>query len=110
MKKMVLLLSAILVASALPSFASAQSYEQGRILKWNTEAYGKHGNVTRNAAIYYVRLGKTVYRITRGTTKPDPNLQVGQLVQCRVEKDHMFLRGEKGKEVRYSIVGATESE
>lgn len=86
--------------------AAAQSYQKARILKWDVEAYGKHGNVTRNAAVYYIQIDNTVYQVTRGTTKSEPNLSVGKQVQCRIEKDHMFIPDEKGKEAKYSIIGA----
>jgi hypothetical protein len=88
----------------------AQSNQQGKILKWDIEAYGKHGNVTRNAAVYYIHIGNTVYQATRGTTKSDANLASGKQVQCRIEKDQMFIPDEKGKEVKYSIIGASEAQ
>jgi hypothetical protein len=98
--------------SLLSSFAPcyAQSYQQGRILRWDTEAYGKHKTVSRNAAVYYVQVGKIVYQITCGTTKPEANLTSGQDVQCRIEKDQMFIPGEKGKDVKFSIIGSSEAQ
>jgi hypothetical protein len=89
--------------------SNAQSYQQGKILKWDTEAYGRHGNVTRNAAVYYVQVGSVIYQVTRGTTRPEANLVSGQKVQCRIEKDHMFIPGEKGKEVNLSVIGSAEA-
>ena len=84
----------------------AQTSQAGKILKWDTEAYGKHGNVTRNAAVYYIQIGDTVYQVTRGTTKPEPNLGSGQQVQCRIEKDRMFVSSGQGKELKLSIIGS----
>jgi hypothetical protein len=104
MKKLILLFSTVLCAFAV----LAQSYQQGKILKWDIEPYGKHGHVTRNAAIYYIQIGSTVYQVTRGTTKPEATLASGKQVQCRIEKDRMFIPGEGGKEVKYSIIGASE--
>jgi hypothetical protein len=105
-KTFVLLFSVVLfVASAF-----AQSYQQGKILKWDIEPYGKRGGVTRNAAVYYIQVANTVYQITRGTTKPDPNLSSGKVVNCRTEKDQMYFPGDNGKEVKYAIIGATETQ
>jgi hypothetical protein len=87
----------------------AQSYQQGKVLKWDVEPYGKHGNVTRNASVYYIQIGNTVYQVTRGTTKQEANLASGKQVQCRIEKDHMFIPNEDGKEVKYSVIGASET-
>src|SRR5216684_1567162 len=102
MRKGTLILGTVLFAFV----AVAQSYQQARIVKWDVAAYGKQGNVTRNAAVYYIQIDNTVYQVTRGTTKSEPNLSVGKQVQCRIEKDHMFIPDEKGKEVKYSIIGA----
>jgi hypothetical protein len=102
MKRTVALLL-LFLAFCAPS--CAQSYQPGKILKWDTEAYGRHGNVTRNAAIYYIQVGNIVYQVTRGTTRPEANLVSGQQVQCRIEKDHMFIPGEKGKEVKFAVIG-----
>jgi hypothetical protein len=88
----------------------AQSYQPGRILKWDTEAYGRHGDVTRNAVVYYIQVANIVYQVTRGTTRPEANLVSGQQVQCRIEKDHMFIPGEKGKEVKFAVIGSSEAQ
>jgi hypothetical protein len=106
MRKAILLFAALLCAGAV----LAQSYEQGKILKWDIEPYGRHGHVTRNAAIYYIQIGNTVYQVTRGTTKPEDNLASGKQVQCRIEKDRMYIPGKEGKEVKYSIIGASETQ
>jgi hypothetical protein len=106
MKRTVVLL-VLFFAFCTPSYT--QSYQQGKILKWATEAYGRHGNVTRNAAIYYIQIGNIVYQVTRGTTRPEADLVSGQKVQCRIEKDHMFMPGEKGKEVKFDVIGTSEA-
>jgi hypothetical protein len=84
----------------------AQSSQTGTIVKWDTEAYGKHGGVTRNAAVYYIQIADTIYQVTRGTTKPEANLASGQKVQCRIEKDHMFVSSGQTKELKFSIIGS----
>jgi hypothetical protein len=106
MRKATLMFAIVLCAVT----AFAQSSQQAKILKWDIEPYGRHGNVTRNAAVYYIQIGNTVYQATRGTTKPEPNLSIGKQVQCRIEKDHLFIPDEKGKEVKYSIIGASEAQ
>ena len=106
MRKSALLLSVLFCVIAV-SAQSTQSYVSGKILKWDVEAYGKHANT--KAAVYYLQIGKTVYRITRGTTKPETNLAADQNVQCRIDNDRLFVPGAKGKEVKYSIIGASEA-
>lgn len=84
----------------------AQSSQTGRIVKWDTEASGRHGNITRNAAVYYIQIADTIYQVTRGTTKPEAGLASGQHVQCRIEKDHMFVSSGQSKELKFSIIGS----
>ena len=84
-----------------------QSYQQGKILKWDTEPYSQNAHILRNGVVYYVQIDRTVYQITRRTTKPDTNLVAGQGVRCRVEKDRMFISAENGKETKYAIIGAS---
>lgn len=101
--RVVRVLTALLIL-AVP--IHAQSSQTGKIIKWDTEAYGKHGNVTRNAAVYYIQIGHTTYQVTRGTTKPEAGLESGQEVQCRIEKDRMFVSNGQSKELKFSIIGS----
>jgi len=100
MRNATLLLATMLFSAAV----LAQSDQQGKILKWDIESYGKHRHVTRNAAIYYIQIGKTVYQVTRGTTNPETSLTSGKQVQCRIEKDRIR------KEVKYTIIRASETQ
>jgi hypothetical protein len=93
------------------SGAAQQGYDQGTILKWAVEAYGKNKEASQNAAVYYVQVGANVYRVTDGKTKPGSNAaNVGKPVQCRVKKDHMFVVDQKVKEVKYSIIGVSAAQ
>jgi hypothetical protein len=85
------------VAMLLAAPIHAQTTQAGKILKWDTEAYGKHGNVTRNAAVYYIQIADTIYQVTRGTTKPEPSLGSGQQVQCRIEKHQCSFLSDRAK-------------
>ncbi len=111
MKRRVNALFAVLMCAAA---AFAQSYQQGKILKWAIEPRNHIEGTTYNQLVYYIQIDNTVYQVTRkGPTlhafKPDPNLSSGKLVQCRINKDQMFIPGEKGKEVKYAIIGEEES-
>jgi len=99
---------AAVVVVLLCSISAFTQDQRAKLLKWDVEPYGRHGNVTRNAAIYYIQVGNTIYQVTRGTTRPESYLVVGKPVQYRIEKDRMFIPDEKGKEVKFSIIGASE--
>lgn len=96
-----------MLALSLSAATYSQSSQQGTILKWNTEAYAKHGNVTRNAAVYYIQIANTIYQVTRGTTKPESNLASGMKVHCRIEKNQMYVAVGQEKESKFSIIGSS---
>jgi hypothetical protein len=87
-----------------------QANQAGKILKWDTEPYSQSAHIVRNGVIYYIQIGKTIYKVTRRTTRPDTNLVTGQLVRCRVDKDSMFISGDRGKDQKYKILGAAAAE
>jgi hypothetical protein len=107
MKKLML---ALVMGMTFAVAAIAQSSDQGTILKWDVEAYGKQKQETRNAAVYYVQIGDQVYRATQGNTKPGPLAStVGKVLQCRVKKDSLYITDEKGKQLKYSIIGVSKA-
>ena len=85
----------------------AQSYQQGTIVKWDTETYASTKFHPLNAVVYYVQVADTVYLVTRKNKKPESGLASGQEVQCRIEKDQMFVVNAQRKEVKFSIVKKT---
>jgi hypothetical protein len=105
----VMLLALLLFATASASSQTIhpQSYQQGRILKWDTQPYAKNAQMIRNGVVYYIQIGQTVYQVTRRKTKPDTNLVAGQNVSCRIDKNEMFISVGSGKEAKYTILGAS---
>ena len=97
---------AIALGLSLCAAAYSQSSQEGTILKWHTEAYAKHGNVSRNAAVYYIQIANTIYQITRGTTRPESYLASGMKVRCRIEKSQMYIAAGQEKETKFSIIGS----
>jgi hypothetical protein len=87
-----------------------QAYQTGKILKWDTEPYSQSAHIVRNGVVYYIQVGTTIYQVTRRTTKPDTNLVAGQQLKCRVDKDSMLIPDDRGKEVKYKILGASTAE
>jgi len=85
----------------------AQSYQQGKIVKWDTESYGNTKFHPLTAVMYYVQVGHTVYRVTRENKKPESGLASGQEIQCRIEKNQMFVLNGQKEEVKFSIVMKT---
>ena len=87
-----------------------QSYQTGKILKWDTEPYSQSAHIVRNGVVCYIQVSRTVYQVTCRTTKLDTNLVVGEQVQCRVERDSLFIPVDRGKEQQYKILGASAAE
>lgn len=97
----------ITLVLSLGATAYSQSSQDGTILKWDTEAYAKHGNVTRNAVVYYIQIANTIYQVTRGTTKPESYLASGMKIRCRIEKNQMYIAAGQEKEGKFSIIGSS---
>jgi hypothetical protein len=87
----------------LTSAALAQTYEAGSVLKWEKKSYSQSAHIIRNQTVYTVRAGDVTYQIARRSDKVE--MAVGQQLKCRVEKNHLFVLNEKGKEMKYDIVG-----
>ena len=85
----------------------AQSYQKGTIVKWRTGADGSTKFHPLNAVFYYVQVADSIYLITRYNQKPENGLANGQEIQCRIERDQMFVVNGQGKEVKFSIVKKT---
>jgi hypothetical protein len=90
----------LLIVFFVTAVILAQSYQTGKILHCDTD-------IKRNATVCSIHIENTIYRVTRGTGKPFTNLSSGQQVNFRIEKGHMFIRDETGKEVKYSITTTT---
>jgi len=81
----------------------AQSWKTGTIVKWEVKAYSQSAHITRNRVVYSVKIDKTVYQITRNRDKDE--IATGQQVECRLEKTHFFVRDDRGREIKYEVVG-----
>ncbi len=77
----------------------AQSYKTCDVTMWTNESYG-----TRNQIVYFVRVGKSNYKIAR--PGPDVEMNAGERIYCRVDKGYMFIRDSKGQVNKSEIVEA----
>jgi hypothetical protein len=98
---------AFVFSLVLPAPMSAQTYEAGRVLKWESRSYSQSAHITRNQIVYWVQVSSATYQIANRRDKPE--MAVGQQVKCRVEKNHLFVLNEKAKETKYDIVGVDSS-
>jgi hypothetical protein len=86
------------------SAARAQVYEAGSVVRWEKKSYSQSAHIIRNQTVYTVVVGDLTYQIARRSDKVEMN--AGQQLKCRVEKGHLIVLNEKGKETKYDIVGA----
>ena len=94
----------VCIAICLVAMALAQSYDSGTVVKWEKEAYAASSvHPAGNHIVYSIKVGAATYRVARRTAKLE--MAMGQQIQCRVEKNSMIVRDEKGKETKYEIVG-----
>jgi hypothetical protein len=93
----------LLVTCLVVTASEAQDYETGTVLKSEMRPYSPSADVTGNQVVYFIQAGSAVYQIANHSTKTEMN--AGQRIQYRVGKNHFYVFNEKGKEIKYEIVG-----
>jgi hypothetical protein len=91
-----LLLVAATAASALA--------EPGVVVKYETQSYSQSAHIIRDQIVYTVHISGNTYQVTRHNKKIE--FAIGQQIECRIDKSHLFVMTDKGKETKYDIVGA----
>jgi hypothetical protein len=92
------------IAICFVAVALAQSYDSGTVVKWEKQAYAITAlHPSGNHIVYSIKVGAVTYKVARRTAKVE--MAMGQQIQCRVEKNSMIVRDEKGKEMKYEVVG-----
>lgn len=99
--KTIALLVLALFAIAPTALAGEHVYQYGRVLSFDTgrnaQKHAPKGDIT-----YEVQIGAVIYKVTNHSKKPE--FAAGEDVNCRVDKDRLFLRKPNGGEVRFDIL------
>ncbi len=104
---MVLLFVGIVMSSHL-GFAKDHAYTQGKLLDASVDERVKQGS-TQARVIYVVQVADIVYtvqgeQVKAGTKDYTRGLIIGDPVQASVDGDHVYLRTEKGKEIKTNVL------
>ncbi len=85
--------------------AIVRKYESGSVVKWETKAFAQTAvHPAGNRVVYSIKVGGVIYQVARRNAKVE--MTTGEKIQCRVEKDKLVVRHDKGKETKYDIVGS----
>jgi hypothetical protein len=104
MKKIAWLLL-LTLSVATVSFA-ADTYHQGKILKWENGTYAEK-NKSKSWVIYQLQADGTTYSIARHK-ETKPQMQAGESVQYQLKKKNQInVIDANGKKHEYQIVGQT---
>lgn len=103
MKKIAWLLL-LTLSVATVSFA-ADTYHQGKILKWENGTYAEK-NKSKSWVIYQLQADGTTYSIARHK-ETKPQMQAGESVQYQLKKNQINVIDANGKKHEYQIVGQT---
>lgn len=93
----------IAIAALTLLLATGVKADTGTVMKWENKTYSQSAEITRNHIVYTVKVGDVTYQIARRSDKVE--FTKGQTVECRLEKNHMFVTNEKGKGEKFDIVG-----
>lgn len=88
----------------LTSVIWAQTYDTGNVLKWESKPYSQSAHIIRNHIVYSVQVGHSILQIARRSVKTE--MTVGQQIKCRLDRGHIFVLNEKGKETEFDIIGS----
>lgn len=102
---LVLLLAALLSALAV----AADSYKQGKIVKWENGTYADNSkkHPTKNWIVYQLQTDNSTYSIARHK-ETKPQMQAGDTVQYELKKSNQItVIDASGKKRDYQIVGQT---
>jgi len=103
MKKLGLALLLLLLLSAVA--AAADTYRQGKILKWENSTYAAKHKEAKNWVVYQLQTDTGNYSIAR-QKETKPQMQAGDIVQYELKKkDKVEVIDAKGKKREYQIVG-----
>ncbi len=95
----------IMMFSAL-AFA-ADTYQQGKIVKWENGTYAEKSKKMKNRIVYQLQTDTTTYSIAR-QKETKPQMQAGELVQYELKKNTQInVIDANGKKHVYQIVGQT---
>ena len=92
----------------LSSFAfAADSYQQGKIVKWENGTYAESSKKMKNWIVYQLQTDSTTYSIARHK-ETKPQMQAGETVQYEIKKGNRInVISASGSKHEYQIVGQT---
>jgi len=91
---------------SLSTFAiAADTYRQGKILKWENSTYAAKKKQAKNWVVYQLQTDNGTYSIAR-QKETKPQMQAGEVVQFELKKkDKVEVIDANGKKREYQIVG-----
>ncbi len=86
---------------------AADTYSQGKIVKWEDSTYADKKKGPKNWVVYQLQTDSTTYSIARHK-ETKPQMQAGETVQYELKgKNQIKLIDANGKKHEYQIVGQT---
>lgn len=85
--------------------AAADTYRQGKILKWENSTYAAKNKEAKNWVVYQLQTDTGTYSIAR-QKETKPQMQPDEIVQYEMKKkDKVEVIDANGKKREYQIVG-----
>ena len=94
----------LIVMFSMFAFA-ADTYQQGKIVKWENSTYAEKSKKMKNWIVYQLQTDTTTYSIAR-QKETKPQMQAGEVVQYELKKTtEINVIDANGKKHEYQIVG-----
>jgi hypothetical protein len=99
----------LLITLALSAIAvAADTYQTGRVVKWDNGTYPQGDHKTKAWIVYQVQADNLLYSIARHK-ETKPQMQPGEAVQYEVKGAKMTVVNAKGEKETYQIVGQSQA-
>jgi len=96
---------ALLMVFCLSAFSwAADTYSQGKIIKWENSTYAAKKKQAKNWVVYQLQTDTTTYSIAR-QKETKPQMQAGETVRYLVKGNKVNVIDANGKKREYQIVG-----
>jgi 23S rRNA G2069 N7-methylase RlmK/C1962 C5-methylase RlmI len=87
---------------------AADTYQTGKVVKWENATYQQKKNKVGQWVVYYVQTDATTYEVAR-KKETKPKMQPGDTVQLEVKGNKATVINARGRKEQYQVVGQAQA-
>jgi 23S rRNA G2069 N7-methylase RlmK/C1962 C5-methylase RlmI len=87
---------------------AADTYQTGKVVKWENSTYQQKKNKVGQWVVYYVQTDATTYEVAH-KKETKPKMQPGDTVQLEVKGNKATVINAQGHKEQYQVVGQAQA-